>query len=149
MNTANLNRLSRIIAIQTTYSMIIGKREFKELPKVLNDIKDNFIFINGIEKQTLQVNIDFISKLLIYMFETSEGLEQEIKLHLSKDWRYERISIIIQVILKIAISELLCLNTLPEIVINEYTTISSGFVDEKEVGFINGLLQKISDKIKI
>jgi transcription antitermination factor NusB len=142
------NRLSRLAVIQTGYSLIITDQKKEHVLSLLNEMKENFATINELEVQREEINLNFSSKLLEYIFETEEALIQEIKLYLAKDWKYERLPIIMQMILKAAISELLCFTTPVKVVISEYTTIASGFLNDKETGFVNSLLQNISSKIR-
>jgi N utilization substance protein B len=72
-----------------------------------------------------------------------------IDAHLNDEWSLERVDPVAKAILVAATAELDGFpSTSEKIILNEYINISKGFFAEKEVGFINGLLDTLSAKIR-
>lgn len=86
------------------------------------------------------------------MADAKEAVSRYLELisaHLTDEWTLERVDPVAKAILVAALSEASGFPTTPEkVIFNEYINISKGFFEEKEVGFINGLLDKVLPKIR-
>lgn len=84
--------------------------------------------------------------------DADEGLTRYleiVKSHLNEEWTIERVDPVAKAIIVAAIAELSGFPKTPEkVVLNEYINIAKGFFEEKEVNFINGLLDKVIPKIR-
>jgi N utilization substance protein B len=65
-----------------------------------------------------------------------------------KDWQFSRLPRVDRDILRIAVAELLYLEIPAKIAINEAVELAKRYSDEEGYRFINGVLRKISDKMK-
>ncbi len=84
-------------------------------------------------------------KLLSGVMEKKEALDETIQSSLNEKWKKERMSPLLLAILACAIFELKYLTSgKPLIAINEYVTLTGRFFEPAEVGFVNGVLDKIS-----
>lgn len=83
----------------------------------------------------------FVADVVKNYIENQEEIDTEIASHLKKDWKIERIAKIDLAILRIAMTEILFCEDIPESVsINEAVNLSKKFSDETSGSFINGLL---------
>lgn len=67
----------------------------------------------------------------------------------TKNWEVDRLAITDQIILKMAIAELLNFQSIPvKVTINEYIELSKNYSTPKSKQFVNGILDVISDDLK-
>jgi transcription antitermination protein NusB len=65
------------------------------------------------------------------------------------NWEVDRIAIIDNILIKMALAELLEFSSIPvKVTLNEYIEISKGYSSEKSKVFINGVLDKLIDDLK-
>lgn len=64
------------------------------------------------------------------------------------NWRFDRVSVSIKLILRLAVWELLYTNTDQKIIINEAVELAKCFAEEDAYRFINGILDGIAQKQK-
>jgi N utilization substance protein B len=79
-----------------------------------------------------------------------DKIDELVCKYLGQGWSMERLGPVLRNILRIAIFELMSYEeTSIKIIINEYVNITRLFFDEKEVGFANGILDKIAHNIRV
>ncbi len=89
---------------------------------------------NGADKK-------FVSDLVKVYIDHHENVDNEITSHLKQGWKLERLAKIDLAILRIALTEILYCEDIPESVsINEAVNLSKKFSDDASSSFINGLL---------
>ncbi|MHA1558512.1 MAG: transcription antitermination factor NusB [Alphaproteobacteria bacterium] len=130
--------LSRLFALQALY-----QNEYIHQP--IDRIIKEFINYRLYEKQyDILPNISFFKELTKGAYEKRVQSDLLIQKYLSKDWKLDRIPLIMSNILRLAVCELCFLKAPIPVVIDEYVEISKGFFEEKEVHFINGILDSIA-----
>lgn len=136
----NKRRNARINAIQMLYQM-----------EIKNDRPDNIILSHwkALEKQIDEKSKVFAEELFIKTYENKEKIDRYIKKYLKETWKIERLGLIDISILRTAISEYLFFDTPIYAVLDEYVSIASVYLDEKNTSFINALLDKFSSDYKI
>lgn len=76
-------------------------------------------------------------------------LDELIAGYLDKSWSMERIQLVLKSILRAATWELLYAKDTPTpVILNEYLNVTRAFYDDKEVGFVNGVLDKLARHIR-
>ena len=124
---------SRVLAMAILYQVDLFER--KKIEYELEDV---------IEKNVLNIESDlsFVRDLVMGVIEHNEELINLANQYLS-NWNINRLGITDAAILKIAIYELLYTDTPDKVCIDEAIELSKDFSDEKVVGMINGVLDKI------
>lgn len=120
------------------------KREWKidneEYP-LLKDLRFNF-------NKEDEAAYDFGDKLLAGTYKNEVELVEIIK-PLLQNWDIERVTAIDLILLKMALAELLYFPTIPtKVTINEYVDISKVYSTDKSKEFINGVLDRLTRKLK-
>ena len=83
----------------------------------------------------------FVGQVVRSFIQHQDAVDQEISSHLKKGWKIERIAKIDLAILRVAMTEILFNEDIPESVsINEAVNLSKKFSDDESSAFINGLL---------
>lgn len=85
---------------------------------------------------------EFVNKLVNGVIENEQELKDTAEKYLN-NWRLERLGLTDQAIIEIAIYELLYTDTPEKVVIDEAIELAHDFSDEKVVGMINGVLDKV------
>ena len=134
----DVRTLARLSAVQALYE--------SEANGSLSDIKD-YNFGARAKELALANNFNRINKKIFENIITSVSrelstIDEKIKANLAADWSFERIGGVLRAILRAAIGEGLSGATPKSVLIAEYVAITSGFYDEKEVKFVNAILDK-------
>ena len=92
----------------------------------------------------------FIKDVVNGTIERNEVIDNEIKIHLEKDIQFNKLDKIFIIIIKSAIFEFLYKpNVSSKIIIKEYLNASNYFIDLPQTKYLNALLDKISNKIRV
>ncbi len=130
----NLSRNdSRVLAMVILYQVDLFDK--RNISYVLDDLIDN-------NTLNIQKDISFIKKLVMGVIEHKKELEDIANKYL-RNWNISRLGLTDGAILKIAIYELLYTDTPKKVCIDEAIELSKDFSDEKVVGMINGVLDKV------
>jgi N utilization substance protein B len=91
----------------------------------------------------------FLAKIISGVFDNLEGIDAIIGRNLAEGWTTERMGNVMVALLRAAVFELSASQKLPfKVIINEYVDIAQAFFNEKESGFVNGILDKISREVR-
>jgi len=91
----------------------------------------------------------FLAKIISGVFENLEGIDTIIARNLSEGWSAERMGHVMVALLRAAVFELSASQKLPfKVIINEYVDIARAFFNERESGFVNGILDKIAREVR-
>ncbi len=124
-------------AVKIAYSMDVNK-EFN----VINIPE----FLEHFELE--EMDVDYLNKTISDMIDNMEEIDKYITDN-SKDWKITRIAKVDLAVLRVALSEILYNETIPESVsINEAVEISKKFSNEDSHKFINGILGTVVRCIK-
>lgn len=107
-------------------------KEFR-LPDFSNNWEEDKVFFNLVFEATVENDREY-----------SEMIAAK-----TKNWEVDRLAITDQIILKMAIAELLNFQSIPvKVTINEYIELSKNYSTPKSKQFVNGILDVISDDLK-
>ena len=127
---------SRMLAMTILYQINLFKR--KKIEISIDEIMESNL--EGINDKD-----NFIKILVNGVLEKEEELENIANNYLN-NWNINRLGITDASILKIAIYELMYTDTPKKVCIDEAIELAKDFSDEKVVGMINGVLDKIYHK---
>lgn len=96
-----------------------------------------------------QPDTTLFSTLVIGASKDLEPIDELIAGYLDKSWPLHRVQLVLKSILRVATWELMHAKDTPTpVIINEYLDVTRAFYDDKEVGFINGVLDKLAKHIR-
>ena len=127
---------SRMLAMTILYQINLFKR--KKIEISIDEIM-------GSNLEGINDKDNFIKTLVNGVLEKEEELENIANNYLN-NWNINRLGITDASILKIAIYELMYTDTPKKVCIDEAIELAKDFSDEKVVGMINGVLDKIYHK---
>ena len=128
-NKINKNSLPRVKIVQKIYNLLMNPNTQVEYPK--SQYKK---FIKDVVEGTL---------------ERSELIESTINEHLNSDIDLKKTDKLLKIILFAAVFELLFKHNNPKkVIISEYLLASEYFLEKVQIGYLNAILDKISNAIR-
>ena len=129
---------SRVLATQALYQLSLNKSID------LNTVKKNLLN----DKETKNVpDRKFFFKLINKTIQNKKEVDKELEIVVKKK-KFLKMETIIKVILELGVCEIIYFKDLShKISISEYNKVSSSFLNNNEVGLINGILDKIANNI--
>lgn len=124
---------SRMLAMTILYQIDLFKR--KKIESSVEEV---------MEQNTCEIEVDceFAKSLVLGVMEREQELIDLANQYLN-NWNINRLGMTDAAILKIAIYELLYTETPHKVAIDEAIELAKDFSDEKVVGMINGVLDKV------
>lgn len=154
MSTINNKTASRIAALQAMYQFEINKDQ-DDIDTVLRNIEKSYEeddFKTTFEipsNMKVKLHKNHLSNLVKNAVDNVEFIDETIKSNLSKDWKFSNLHLSLISLLRVAIAELVYVTDTPyKVVINEFTNIGTGFLQDFEISFINSILDKIAKKYR-
>jgi N utilization substance protein B len=96
------------------------------------------------DKDDQKYSFDLLNKTLVNSYDYKSMIAET-----SSNWDEDRISDMDQLLLQMAICELLNFETIPvKVTINEYIELSKDYSSQKSRGFINGIIDKLAIRFK-
>ncbi|MDP2423637.1 MAG: transcription antitermination factor NusB [Bacteroidales bacterium] len=122
---------SLMMVLTTLKAFGAGQDEFVPLPTLFDDDDD--------ESEDLSFARNLFSKTIIYSNEFSALISAK-----AENWEIERIALMDVILLKMAITELLHMSSIPiKVTLNEYIEIAKQYSTPKSKIFVNGILDKL------
>ena len=91
----------------------------------------------------------FIKDVVIGTLERTELIEEVINKNLKEDINLKRTDKLLKIILFAAVFELLFKHKNPKkVIINEYLLVSEFFLERAQIGYLNAILDKLSNEIR-
>jgi N utilization substance protein B len=129
-------KLSRDKTMELLFGMTLSKDTVEE---VVEGFVDNY------EGDIKEIDLTYVKQALIGIENNKEAIDKVIEENLH-NWKIERISKVNLSILRLSTYELLYNEEIPRgVAINEALEITRRYSDEKSVGFINGVLDKLKE----
>ena len=155
MIITNNRSLSRLAAVQTLFQYDfnarmqlhelknINDKEISEIFETIKNLNHGIIEFNG-----LKLDKDWFLMLVNAVFNKKNKIDSILSDFLNEDWSIERMDHTLLNILRCAYVEFKSFSKIPpKVIINEYTNIAASFFNKREVNFINGVLDKVSNSL--
>lgn len=127
-------KLSREKTMELLFGMTLSKDTIEE---AIENFVDNY------EGNIKEIDLTYVKQALIGIENNKEAIDKVIEENLH-NWKLDRISKVNLSILRLSTYELLYDKEIPtNVAINEALEITRRYSDEKSVGFINGVLDKV------
>ncbi|MBN9564688.1 MAG: transcription antitermination factor NusB [Alphaproteobacteria bacterium] len=142
-NIRNLpKKLARLAAVQTVFQSDLRGERIAHVAQEF--VKTKFAMVLDIA----QIK-ELSTKLFVALTEGYEDKQEEIdhiiSSNLSEGWSLERIDSVSRAILRVGLYELLFMPDTPAVVVvSEYSDLAHAFFDDKDAGFVNGVLNNIA-----
>lgn len=139
---------ARVAAVEAIYSHEVNNDGKEPLVLALDmlSIRESEAYKEG---DDVTPDPEFLKELIIGVSEHQEVIDQKITPHLQQSWSMERIGAVMRALLRVGVFELMQYDKLPfKAIINEYVNIAHRFCTEKEVSFVNGILDKIAREVR-
>ena len=157
-------RMARLAAVQALYlydfelkkkqilstTNIFGINDDLNVSKIYNDViyfYKNIFFTPqeyGWTKKNKKLDETFMMDLFSKAINSISEIDGFIQEHLNGNWTTEKLDYVLRAIIRCAIAEILLGDSIEKpILCSEYTNLAGNFFGTKEVGFINGIVDKL------
>ena len=159
-------RMARLCAIQGMYlhdtNIIIAKeldlkteKETRDIDQLADELSDAVLYFyrnvffdkeyaDNDEKHS-KIDEKYLKEIIKQTIENIENIDNAISKQLNERWTIEKIEMPIRAILRCGVSEVLYnVRTDIPILTSEYTNMTSSFFSGKQIGFVNGIVDKIA-----
>lgn len=165
-------RMARLAAVQALYlgdmkskvaflkaqtDDLFHDNEESKIPTALELCQDVVIFYRSVffteqeygwAKKSRKIDEQFMYELVKTELENQKEIDKFIGANLNKNWTVYKLDVVLRAIIRCAVAELLMGYKIEKAVLSsEYTNIASNFFSGKEVGFINGIVDKLYDVV--
>ena len=103
----------------------------------------------GWTKKNKKIDENFMYELVKTTINNVDEIDGFISAKLNPNWTISKLDATLHSIIRCAVAEIMLGNKIEKAVLSsEYTNISSDFFNGKEIGFINGITDKLYDDVK-
>ncbi|MBU8922241.1 MAG: transcription antitermination factor NusB [Bacteroidales bacterium] len=130
-------RKARETALQTLYASEVSGKAWEEA----------LVDMLGRRKPSEEAE-EYARRIVRHVSESKDELDKMI-IESLENWRFDRVSIIDRMILRIALAELIHCQEVPvNVIINEAIEIAHKFSSSKAGKFVNGILDKLAREVR-
>ncbi len=139
-----VKRNARLAAVQVIFQYYFSKADIENIVEEYHSFDfDHF------QKKKSNYDKKLFTKIVSGVSKNEMNIRTLVENNLSDNWNYERIDPTMRSILSLAVYELsFCAKTPHKVIIDEYVTIAGFFFNKLNTGFINGILDNLSKKIR-
>lgn len=139
---------ARLAAVQCIYRLEVNRERITP-PELFDDYMaqwhEDKLSPNRAMSFDAEPDKTLFLRVISGVIEKSDEVGQVIRSSLNDKWKIERMSPLLIAIIACAIYELKYYGKInPKIIVNEYVTLTGRFFDLQEVGFVNGMLDKLA-----
>lgn len=137
---------ARLASVQALYQM---EQTGQSAPTVIRDFMEDRLGLGPEGEPIEDADPDLFKGVVAGVVDRQEEIDPLITDRLADGWRLSRLDSISRAILRAGVYELLQETQLSaKTVIDEYVSIAHAFFEDREPGFINGVLDKIARQIR-
>ncbi len=154
MINLNAKTITRIAVIQALYQSINQQNlDFFYIIKQIEELyrSENVceLFEDGAKKYKIKINISMFREIANFANAQKDKIDEYIIKHLSDTVHYNNCSQNLKALLRSAVGEALIFPETPKnVIVDEYTNIAAEMLQEKDIGFVNGIIDKILKEIR-
>jgi len=138
-------RASRMAAVQTLYGEHFAPMELEDADEMADAILEKFCPSDAELKVGEKPERALLVSLLTTLADHEPMIRQTVEGAINRDWSMERLGPLLQAILFLGTAEMLAkADRDPRVIIDEYTSITTGFYDADETGFVHATLETIA-----
>ena len=137
---------ARLAAVQALYQQ---EMEGTPIPRLLKEFHDHRLGATIEDAQYHDAERDFFDDIVVGAEARREQLNALISSRLAEGWTLERLDRPMRAILRAGAYELVARPDVPiASVISEYVDVAHAFYDQRESGFVNGLLDAVAKDVR-
>ncbi|MDO6413925.1 transcription antitermination factor NusB [Sphingomonas sp. BIUV-7] len=137
---------ARLAAVQALYQQDM---ESTPLARLLDEFHQHRLGAEIDDERYTQAEVAFFDDLVRGVTARSDEIDATIEAHLATGWNLARLDKPLRQILRAGTYELMARIDVPtKAVITEYVDVADAFYDKRETGFVNGILDKIGQKVR-
>jgi len=119
----------------------------KELCQEITSFYKNVFFTKqdyGLTKKNRKIDETFMFGIVNKAVNSIQEIDDFIQSRLSGNWTTEKLDYVLRAIIRCAVAEILLGESIEKAVLcSEYTNLAGNFFNTKEIGFINGIVDKL------
>ncbi len=144
---------ARLYAVQAVYSVIASKEKEEDALLRIKELVRESVQFCGDEEDPMPKGAKpdeaYLEKILSGALKEYKALDALYIPHLKEGWKVERMGALMQALLRCAVYELTAFTDVPpRVIIDEYVGIAFAFLNDKEVGFMNAILDTLARKYR-
>ena len=137
-------RNTRKIAVQAVFQFFFSKEDVNKILEEFCNYR-----LKEFKNYKKKYDTDFLKKIVVGVYKNEKKITKIIEHNLSENWLIERVDLTMKAIISLAIYELMIYENIPlQVIVNEYVSIASQYLDKSNTGFINGILDNIAKNIR-
>ena len=137
-------RNTRKIAVQAVFQFFFSKEDVNKILEEFCNYR-----IKEFKNYKKKYDTNFLKKVVVGVHQNEEKITNKIECNLSENWLIDRVDLTMKAIISLAIYELISYQKIPlQVIINEYVSIANQYLDKRNTGFINGILDNIAKNIR-
>lgn len=139
-----IRRNTRKIAVQAVFQFFFSKEDVNKILEEFCNYR-----IKEFKNYKKKYDTNFLKKVVLGVHKNEEKITKIIECNLSENWLIDRVDLTMKAIISLAIYELISYEKIPlQVIINEYVSIANEYLDKRNTGFINGILDNIAKNIR-
>ena len=139
-----IRRNTRKIAVQAVFQFFFSKEDVNKILEEFCNYR-----IKEFKNYKKKYDTNFLKKVVVGVHQNEEKITKIIEHNLSENWLIDRVDLTMKAIISLAIYELISYEKIPlQVIINEYVSIANQYLDKRNTGFINGILDNIAKNIR-
>lgn len=146
MSRSKSRSAARLAAVQASY-----QRSMEHTPtaQLIHEFHQHRLGATIEDVEYNEAEVAFFDDLVTGSIAREAELDAAISTRLSTGWSLDRLDKPMRALLRVATYELLARGDVPvKTVINEYIDVADAFYDQREKGFVNGLLDAVAKDVR-
>ncbi len=146
MSRSKSRSAARLAAVQASYQQLM---EATPTTQLIHEFHQHRLGATIEDVEYNEAEVAFFDDLVTGSVAREAELDAAISARLSAGWSLDRLDKPMRALLRVATYELIARGDVPvKTVINEYIDVADAFYDQREKGFVNGLLDAVAKDVR-